>query len=161
VLRQRHHYACVVAGGVHDGAGHALRPSAEMAAALRAGTAAPTYAQLAKQLPSLPEAATAFTTRSVTDWVATPLADLAAMPPRAQPTRTFQPGPDLDTLFGGPVTTTRPGRPPSGGVLHDHVGLVVEGTFASPNYLAAAPATFGLFDARPTIRSVEDLPFML
>jgi hypothetical protein len=132
-----------------------------MADALRAASVVPSYAVLAQRLAGQPEAATAFTTRSVSDWVAKPLADLAAMPPKAHPTRTFQPGPDLDALFGGPVTTTRPGRPPSGGILHDHVGMVVEGTFASPNYLAATPATFGLFDAGLTIKSIEDIPFLL
>jgi hypothetical protein len=162
VLREQHHYGCVVASGVHDGAGRALRPSPAMADALRPGAAAPpSYALLAQRLTSPAEAATAFTTRSVSDWVAKPLGDLQAMPPKAHLTRLFQPGPDLDALFGGPITTTRPGRPPSGGLLHGHVGLVVEGTFGSPNYLAATPATFGLFDAGPTIKSVEDIPFML
>ena len=161
VLRERHHYGCVVASGVHDASGAPLRPSAAMADALRAGGPVASYALLAQQLTSMPQAATAFTTRSTSDWVAKPLSDLAAMPPVAQPTRSFHPGAELDALFGGPVTTTRPGRPPSGGVIHDHVGLVVEGTFASPNYLAAAPATFGLFDAGPRVKSVENIPFML
>jgi hypothetical protein len=83
------------------------------------------------------------------------------MPPVATPTRTFEPGPELDDLFGGPVTTTRPGLPPSGGVLHAHVGLVVEGTFASPDYLSATPGQMGMFDDGMTVKSVDAVPFML
>jgi hypothetical protein len=162
VLSEHHHYGCVVGGGVHDGGGQPLRPSKAMAELLAGGPTAPmAYQLLAVKLDTPPLAATAFTTRTVSAWAAKVRADLAAVPPVAQPTRTFQPGPDLDDLFGGPVTTTLPGRPPSGGVLHDHVAMVVEGTFASPNYLAAADAQFGLFDDGPTMRSTEAIPFML
>ena len=61
----------------------------------------------------------------------------------AVPTRTLSPGPSSTSCSGGPVTTTRPGLPPSGGVQHDHVGLVVEGRYASPNYLSATPGSSG------------------
>jgi hypothetical protein len=177
VLREHHRYGCVVSGGVHDSAGRALRPSKAMAQLLAGGPTAPVaYQLLATQLgksgksgtfPSsgasgaTPEAATAFTTQTVSAWATKALADVAAMPPVARPTRTFQPGPDLDDLFGGPVTTTRPGLPPAGGVLHDHVGLVVEGTFASPDYLSATPGQMGMFDDGMTVKSVDAVPFML
>src|SRR5262249_26021494 len=62
---------------------------------------------------------------------------------------------------GGPVTTTRPGRPPSGGVLHDAVSYVVEGTFDGPHYLSATPGTLGLFDDNETVKAVDHVPFLL
>ena len=162
VLRERHRYGCVVDAGVHGAAGP-LQASAAMAAALRAETApAGSYALLAERLASAaPPVATAFTTRSVSGWVEAARRDLETMPPKALPTRTFQPGPELDALFGGPVTTTRPGLPPAGGVQHGHVGLVVEGTYASPNYLSATPGKLGLFDNGPTVKSVDAVPFLL
>ena len=168
VLREHHRYGCVVSGGVHDSAGRALRPSQGMAALLAGGPTAPAaYRMLAAKLGTsgatgaTPEAATAFTTQTVSAWVTKALADVAAMPLVATPTRTFAPGPALDELFGGPVTTTRPGLPPSGGVLHEHVGLVVEGTFASPDYLSATPGQMGMFDDSMTVKSVDAVPFML
>jgi hypothetical protein len=171
VLREHHRYGCVISGGVHDSAGRALRPSAAMAELLAGGPTAPmAYRLLAGQLGSVgatgatgatPEAATAFTTQTVSAWATKALADVTATPPVATPTRTFQPGPDLDDLFGGPVTTTLPGLPPSGGVLHTHVGLVIEGTFASPDYLSATPGQMGMFDDAMTVKSVDAVPFML
>ena len=162
VLREHHRYGCVISGGVHDSAGRPLRPSKAMAGLLAGGATAPVAFQLlAARLGHAPQAATAFTTQTVSAWAAKARADLAAMPPMATPTRTFQPGPELDDLFGGPVTTTRPGLPPSGGVRHDHVGLVVEGTFASPDYLSATPGQMGTFDDSMTVKSVDAVPFML
>ena len=168
VLREHHRYGCVVNGGVHDSGGRALRPSKAMADLLAGGPTAPiSYRLLATKLGATgaagatTEAATAFTTQTVSAWATKALADVAAMPLVATPTRTFAPGPDLDELFGGLVTTTRPGLPFSGGVLHDHVGLVVEGTFASPNYLSATPGQMGTFDDGMTVKSVDAVPFML
>jgi dienelactone hydrolase len=162
VLREHHRYGCVVVDGVHDDAGRPLRPAKAMADLLAGGAAAPAaYQLLAAKLTAPPQAATAFTTRTVSSWVTTAIADLATMPPIATPTRSFEPGGDMDNLFGGPVTTTRPGRPPSGGVLHDHVARVVEGTFPSPDYLSAVPGQPGLFDDVPAPKSVGAVPFML
>lgn len=165
VLREHHRYGCVVSGGVHDSPGNPLQPSKEMAELLAGGATAPvSYRLLATQLAAsrtTAAAATAFTTQTVSAWAAKALADVAAMPLLAVPTRTFAPGPALDDLFGGPVTTTRPGLPPSGGVLHDHIGLVVEGTFASPNYLSATPGQMGTFDDGMTVKSIDAVPFML
>jgi hypothetical protein len=162
VLREHHRYGCVVASGVHDDGGRPLRPSKAMADLLAGGPTTPmSFQLLAGALGSQPLAATAFTTRTVSAWASAALADLATRPPVATPTRRFEPGPDLDDLFGGPVTTTRPGRPSSGGVLHDHVGLVVEGTFPSPSYLSATPGQPGLFDDVPAPKSVDAVPFML
>src|SRR5439155_16899452 len=153
VLREQRTYGCFVTGGVHDASGHALRPSPAMSDA-RAGRTAvgqkPSYQALAALLASAktrPLAATAFTTRTLTAWTAKVLVDLAAMPPKAHVTRTFASAQELTDLFGGPVTTTRPGRPPSGGVKHDAVAFVVEGTVDVPHYLSPTPGTLGLFDA--------------
>jgi hypothetical protein len=139
VLREKTRYACVIKSGAN------LHPSAAMQS-------------LIDSLPQLSgaKAATVFTTRSVTDWVPGVIADLSA--PKVHVTRTFQ-GPDLDALFGGPVTTTRPGSPPSGGVLHDQVAEVLEGTYSSPNYLSNPPGSLGLFDG--TVKSVEEVPWLL
>jgi dienelactone hydrolase len=162
VLREHHRYGCVIPSGVHDDGGHPLRPSKAMADLLAGGPSAPTSFQLlAGKLGASPQAATAFTTRTVSSWVTSAIADLATVPPVATPTRSFEPGADMDDLFGGPVTTTRPGRPPSGGVLHDHVARVVEGTFASPDYLSAVPGQPGVFADVPAPKSVDAVPFML
>src|SRR5581483_8422800 len=68
---------------------------------------------------------------------------------------------DLDTLYGGPVTTTLPGRPASGGVLHDAVAFALEGTFDVPHYLSATPGKLGLFSDPPAPKATEAVPFML
>lgn len=131
VLREHHRYGCVVTSGVHDNAGRPLRPSKAMADLLAGGaTAPPSYQLLATKLGparTTAQAATAFTTQTVSAWAAKAVADVAAMPLVAVPTRTFTPGPELDDLFGGPVTTTRPGLPPAGGVLHDTSGWSSKG----------------------------------
>ncbi|HLK89753.1 MAG TPA: hypothetical protein VKZ18_07660, partial [Polyangia bacterium] len=163
VLREHHRYGCVITAGVHDDGGRPLGPAPAMAELLAGDLTAPlSYRLLAGRLAGAHvQAATAFTTATVSGWTTEVLADLAAMPPVARPTRVFSPGQDLDDLFGGPVSTTRPGLPPSDGVLHDHVGLVVEGTFASPDYLSATPGQMGMFDDGPTVKSVDAVPFML
>jgi dienelactone hydrolase len=166
-LREQHTYGCFVTGGVHDGAGHPLRPAAAMSDAIAGrgvfGQKASylALAALLAQQKVKPLAATAFTTRSLTSWTKKVLSDLAAAPPRAHVTRTFSTAQDLTDLFGGPVTTTRPGRPPSGGVIHDAVALVVEGTFDVPHYLSATPGTLGLFDAAETVKATDHVPFLI
>ena len=110
VLREHHRYGCVVSAGVHDDGGRPLRPSKAMADLLAGGPTAPAaYQLLAAKLGrsgatgTTPEAATAFTTQTVSAWATKALADVAALPSVATPTRTFAPGPELDDLFGGPV----------------------------------------------------------
>ncbi|HEX4457254.1 MAG TPA: hypothetical protein VIA18_04750, partial [Polyangia bacterium] len=166
-LKEHHNYGCWITSGVHDAAGHALRPSPTMHDAI-AGKGAfggkASYQKLAKALASLkvkPLAATAFTTQTLTGWVPKVLDDLTAMPPVAHFTRLFASADELQDLFGGPVTTTRPGRPASGGVLHDQVGFVLEGTYDSPHYLAPTPNVLGLFDAEQSVQSVNSIPFIL
>ena len=165
-LAEHHQYGCYIESGVH-GAKGALHPSATMSDALagrgRFG-AQPSYQKLAAALSKAmvkPLAATAFTTQTVSGWVPKALSDLAAMPPVAHVTRTFATAPDLDALFGGAATTTRPGRPASGGVRHASVALVVEGTFDSPHYLSATPGQLGLFDDAMPVKATDTIPFIL
>jgi hypothetical protein len=168
-LRERHAYGCWISGGVHDAKGSALHPSSTMSAAMSGrgvyGSRA-SYQKLARVLASKmvkPLAATAFTTQTLTGWVPKALADLAAMPPAARFTRLFAAASELDDLFGGPATTTKPGLPPKGGggVRHDAVSLVVEGEFDTPHYLSATPGTLGLFDPSMPVKAVDKVPFIL
>ncbi len=105
VLREHHRYGCVVRAGVHDSGGRPLGPAPAMAALLAGDPTAPaSYRLLAAQLAGAQvQAATAFTTATVSGWAPKVLADLAAMPPVATPTRVYSPGQDMDDLFGGPV----------------------------------------------------------
>src|SRR4051794_25440691 len=96
VLREHHRYGCVVSGGVHDSAGNPLRPSKAMADLLAGGPTAPGSDQLlapplggragtAGGTGGTPQAATAFTTQTVSAWAAKALADVAALPLVAVP----------------------------------------------------------------------------
>jgi hypothetical protein len=166
-LREHHQYGCYIESGVHGAKGGTLRPAATMSDAIagrgRFG-AQPSYQKLAAALSKLmvkPIAATAFTTQTLSAWVPKALADLAAMPPKAHFTRLFATPTDLDSLFGGVATTTRPGRPTSGGVRRDAVSLVVEGTFDSPHYLSTTVGQLGLFDDGMPVKAVDHIPFIL
>lgn len=166
-LDEQHVYGCWVTSGVHDADGHSLRAAADMRDAMAGkgvfGTLS-AYQKLAATLRSQmvkPIAATAFTTQSLRAWVPKVLTDLMAMPPMATLTRIFSSADDLDALFGGMVTTTRPGRPSSGGVLHDQVAFVLEGTYDVPHYLSATPGSLGLFDDAETVKSIDHVPFLL
>lgn len=61
---------------------------------------------------------------------------------RAAPTirveRLVARGAELDALLGSPVTAG-PGVDAEGGVAHDNIGYVVDGTFEAPNFLSATP----------------------
>ena len=164
-LLEHHAYACVVTAGVHGKSG-ALHPSSAMRDAMtgKGPTAQKgAYPKLAAWVASqktAPLAATAFTTHTLTAWVPPVLAALDAHP-KAHPTRVFHAGAELDSLYGGPVTTTRPGRPSSGGVMHDAVALAVEGSFDVPHYLSQQPGTLGLFSDPPAPKATDHVPFML
>jgi hypothetical protein len=166
-LAERHEYGAWIADGVHDADGRPLHPSATMSEAMGGhgylGQRS-SYRKLADALAAAqvsPRAATAFTTQTLGRWAAKVEMDLAAMPPRAVFTRLFSTAKELETLFGGPVTTTRPGRPPSGGVLHDAVAAVVEGTYDTPHYLSPTPGKLGLFTDPPEVKAVDHVPFIL
>jgi hypothetical protein len=139
VLTERHRYACVIRKGVNVHASDAMQSVID------------------RNVKGSALAATVFTTRSVSDWFASVELNEA---PKAHVTRTFT-GKDLDDLFGGPVMTTLPGFPPSGGVLHDQVGVIYEGTFSSPNYLSNPPGSLGLFTDPPAKKSDDAIPFLL
>lgn len=166
-LLEHHAYGCFVAGGVHDAAGHALAPSPAMADAIAGhGTvgAKPSYQKLAQALAAAkvkPLAATAFTTQTLSAWAQKAAADLAAMPPKVTVDLTFSSPSQLDDIFGGPATTTKPGKPPSGGVLHGNIAAVVVGHFDSPHYLSPTPGTLGVFDDAMTIKATDHIPYIL
>lgn len=164
-LAEHHAYGCYVGSGVHDAGGHALHPSSAMSDAI-AGRgdvgARPSYQKLARALAGMkPLAATAFTTQTLTAWAQKALSDLSAMPPKASVDLTFTTQADLDNVFGGPATTTKPGHPPSGGVLHTNIAAVVVGHFDSPHYLSPTPGTLGLFDGAMTIKATDHIPYIL
>ena len=166
-LAEHHAYGCWVASGVHDAGGHALHPSSAMSDAI-AGRgdigARASYQKLSQVLASAmvkPLAATAFTTQTLTAWAQKALSDLAAMPPKATVDLTFSSPSELDEIFGGAATTTKPGKPPSGGVLHTNIAAVVVGHFDSPHYLSATPGTLGLFDDAMSIKATDHIPYIL
>jgi hypothetical protein len=166
-LLEHHAYGCYVAAGVHDAAGHALRPSSSMSDAIAGHGdvgARASYQKLAKALSSAmvkPLAATAFTTQTLSAWAQKAQADLTAMPPKATAELTFTTQTELDDLFAGVATTLKPGRPPSGGVRHDSIAAVVTGHFDSPHYLSATPGTLGLFDDAMTVKATDHIPYIL
>jgi len=166
-LAERHQYGCFVAAGVHDMSGHALHPSSEMRDAMNGNGDVgkrDSYQKLAKALKSMsvePEAATAFTTQTLTAWAQKAATDLAAMPPVATVDLTFTTQTDLDNLFGGPATTTKPGHPPSGGVLHTNIAAAVVGHFDSPHYLSPTPGTLGVFDDAMSVKATDHIPYIL
>ncbi|MCU1280337.1 MAG: Lipase-like protein, partial [bacterium] len=166
-LAEHHAYGCFVAAGVHDASGRALQPSSTMSDAIAGHGdfgARTSYQKLAKALASLmvkPLAATAFTTQTLSAWAQKAQTDLNAMPPKATVDLTFTTPAELDAIFGGAATTLKPGRPPSGGVLHTSVAAVVVGHFDSPHYLASTPGTLGLFDDAMTVKATDHIPYIL
>jgi dienelactone hydrolase len=166
-LLEHHQYGCFVAAGAHDMSGHALHPSSAMRDAMAGngdvGKRA-SYQKLAKALKAMsvdPQAATAFTTQTLTAWAQKAATDLAAMPPKVTVELTFSAPTDLDNVFGGPATTTKPGHPPSGGVLHSNIAAVVTGHFDSPHYLAPTPGTLGVFDDAMSVKATDHIPYIL
>ena len=167
VLREHHRYGCVVSGGVHDSAGRALRPSKAMADLLAGGPTAPGGLSAAGRQSrsaatgATPEAATAFTTQTVSAWATKALADLAAMPPVATPTRTFPPGPELDDLFGGP------GHHHASGIaaVRRRAARARRAGGRGDVRVARLPVghagQMGMFDDGMTVKSVDAVPFML
>ena len=166
-LLEHHAYGCYVTGGVHDAKGRLLHPSSVMDDAMHGRGkfgAIASYKKLAAALAAAhakPIAATAFTTQTVSAWAQKAQSDLAAMPPVASVDLVFTAPSDLDDLFGGPATTTKPGRPPSGGALHTNIAAVVVGHFDSPHYLSPTPGTLGVFDDAMDIKATDHIPYIL
>jgi dienelactone hydrolase len=122
------------------------------------------YQKLAAALKAMgvdPQAATAFTTQTLTAWSQRAATDLAAMPPKATVELTFTTPTELDDIFGGPATTTKPGNPGSGGVLHTNIVAVVTGHFDSPHYLSPTIGKLGVFDDAMTIKAIDHIPYIL
>jgi hypothetical protein len=166
-LREHHSYGCWIESGVRDAHGRPLHPSAEMSAAMSgrgAFGARSSYQKLASVLASQmvkPLAATAFTTQTLTGWVPKALADLDATPLNLTAIRIFGTADELTALFGGPPANDRPGLPAMGGVVHDRVALVVEGTYDVPHYLSPTPGTLGLFDPGMPVKAIDHVPYIL
>jgi hypothetical protein len=192
VLREGTQYAYVITRGVHGPSG-ALRPSGDLSTLLSAssapsgalGRAYAVYKPLLDQLGqgALPKAddvaaATVFTTHSVTKRLVHMRAALAATPPPvASVTMVFARSPrgsqqSLDELLGTPAQNL-PGGDNPGGVAHDHIAFVVQGTFQSPDYLNATSmltpvggsgTAIGVFDETdqlPRPKGTATVPFTL
>jgi hypothetical protein len=97
----------------------------------------------------------------VSAWAHKAAADLAAMPPKATAELLFTTPTQLDDVFGGVATTTKPGSPPSGGAAHDVIAAVVVGHFDSAHYLSATPGTLGLFDDAMSVKAIDHIPYIL
>jgi hypothetical protein len=192
VLLEHHRYAYVVTTGVKGPAG-ALTPSPDLASLLAAtspptGSLARAYAiyqpllaLLDQSGPSRHEvaAATVFTTHSITKTLVAMRAALESAPaPKATPSLIFaatkQAGDDgtLDDLLGKPAMSL-PGLDNAGGVAHDKIGFVVQGSFAAPDYLnnltAITPGggtptainTMNIVDGIATPKGTATVPFTL
>ena len=79
----------------------------------------------------------------------------------------------LDELLGTPAQNL-PGTDNAGGIAHDHLGYVIQGTFPSPDYLnntttltgaGGTPTTIDTFDAdgagTPQPKGTATVPFTL
>jgi dienelactone hydrolase len=73
-------------------------------------------------------------------------------------------GAELDALLGTP-TTPGPGGDAPGGVAHDNIGYVVDGTFEAPNFLSATPHAHDTWqhsaDGHVMVRSTSTVWFTL
>ncbi len=73
-------------------------------------------------------------------------------------------GADLDALLGVPESPTL-GLDVPGGVLHEHVGWVIDGRFTSPNFMSPEPQTHGAFtrddDGALIVQRQDDVWFTL
>ena len=84
---EHHPYGCFVAGGVHDTSGPALHPSSGMrkrsaAAAVGARASYASWPRCRRRAASRPQAATAFTTQTLSAWAKKAQADLPRCRPR-------------------------------------------------------------------------------
>lgn len=153
-------YAAVVTRRVLDAAGLPLGPSPAFAA-VRDATSRPTDPALARAFDEHDTVLAMLSASGVARsdvvglavfHVQTITADLTAIrtqlraTPRAAPTieRVLAAGAGLDGLLGTP-TGTMPGVDNEGGVIHSHIGYVVDGTFPAPNFMNATEHVHGAF----------------
>jgi hypothetical protein len=161
-LVEGHTYGCFVEG-------QPLHPSQTMADALAGrGPAASVYAPLVAQLGAdragKLSAATVFTTGHPTARLDAMIAVTRAQPPPVG-TLTLSYGPSqLDQLLGTP-TTTRSGFGDPKGVVHDAIGWVLHGTFATPSFISATPGHLGAIQldgsGQPMVKGMDSVPFVL
>ena len=195
VLRQKNLYAYVITSGVLDAKGKPVSAPAELATLL-AATARPgdaphgaAWDQLQKLAPALAAinvkqadiiGFTVFTTQSVTaDLEAIRAALQTGAPPSATVGFVFAATPtksddgSLDDLFGKPVAQ-RPGADNAGGLAHDAIAFVVQGSIVAPDWLfASTPSTdptkatpskigvIGFADGKPKQLGSATVPFTL
>jgi hypothetical protein len=194
VLAQQRHYAYVLLAGI-TAAGQPLVPSADFFALLQA-SARPDDARLARAwdatapLFAAAEAnhldknaivcAAVFSTYHVSRQLeALRATEAAAAPVTVTVHYVFAASPtasdagSLDDLFGIP-TSNRPGEDNPGGMVHDHMAFVVQGSFPAPDFLSAAtpdPAGLGTVthvgvvqwndDGTPKQQGTATVPFSL
>jgi hypothetical protein len=174
-LLERHTYAYVITNKVKGPSG-ALGPSSDLSTLLGAksrpgdpklGRAYDAYKPLLDFLDKGTVArgeiagATVFTTHSITAPLVGMRAALDGAPPPAATvtmvwakTKTAADMGSLDDLLGTPAMNL-PGTDNAGGIAHDHLGYVIQGTFESPDYLNNAQAVRG--EGTPTSIDVFDL----
>jgi hypothetical protein len=176
VLLERHVYAYVVTNKVKGTTG-ALRPSSDLSAILAAhavpsGVLSRAYTVYRPLLDLLDRStgitrsnvagATVFTTHSITSILAQARAALDGAPPPQlavslifAKTKAAGDAGSLDDLLGTPVSAT-PGLDNAGGVVHDKIGYVVQGTLTGPDYLDNT-TTLNAFGATPTTAAAIDV----
>lgn len=159
-LLEKHRYAYLLRQGITAG-GQALAAAADTRAVL-AATSRPADPALARAWdvlaplrarpaclgdPASVIAASVFTTQPVTGFLADARALLHGLPaPAARPGYVFAATPrpgdagSLDDLLGKPAQN-RPGLDNAGGIAHDGIAFVVQGTFESPDFLSASTPT--------------------
>jgi hypothetical protein len=199
VLLENHHYAYVITRNVRSTSGKKLEPSNDLNDILF-GKGSARAKTVYNPLLSLLDggkvlvnstaiaradvaAATVFTTHSVTKRLQFVNAALnASAPPMAVVRQTFSafvPGVSsgttaLDDLLGGIPAANNPGLDNSGGIAHNAIAYVVQGTFQSADYIdttntltgaAATQTNIGTFTEatamQPTVRQMSTVPFTL
>jgi hypothetical protein len=176
VLRRSHRYGAYVLEGVRGLDGRPLA-SAPSFAQVRDLSAVPTDRDLRRAQESLRPllermpvsvraqlvTATVFRTENLVRDTLAMRDAIHADPPAA--TFVSQVGPDdneLVALLGEPEEGHR-GVDNPGGLVHDHIGLIVQGTIGLPSFLHATPGTPGLlaYDAmgHPQRKGIHEVPF--
>ena len=178
-LHEGRAYAAVVTTAVRGADGLAVAPASTFAA-VRDASAEPTGALEARAwreyrsvLAGLAAAGVSssaiagiatFHVQSATDDLTDVRAQLRARPTPAVSIERVVPSAALDELLGVPAEPL-PGRDVEGGVVHSHIGWVVDGTFSAPQFGSPAPFVHGSWtrggDGSFAVRREEDVWFTL
>jgi hypothetical protein len=162
VLGEGQRYAAVVLDDVRDTGGHRLRADGEFervrTGALHSELYAPLFEWLDQQgiARSRVACASVFTVHTLTAPLAAARTHLEELPPprpSADPGTSYLTSTRLDELFGSAV-------------VHDQIGLVVQGTIPTPYHLADDPGRLGTFrqdspGAPPAVRATASVPYSL